>query len=163
MNEDKLSKPWSPVTSGRLIPKQTKCLQLAIYPIAFLVSVIFGGTPQSLILVVLEYWYNNLEGSERPCVTRNVINTSGFTVYSSGTSAVALKGTGPLSATLYQWQFLMGAVVASTGHSQDIADQAGDQLRNRKAVPLFVGDRVARWAIAVPIAFWTVAAPRFGV
>jgi hypothetical protein len=110
---------------------------------------------------VLEYWYNNLEGSERPCVTRNVINTSGFTVYSSGASAVALKGTGPLSATLYQRQFLMGAVVASTGHSQDIAGQAGDRIRNRKTVSLFVGDRVAWWTIAVPTAFWTVAAPQF--
>jgi 4-hydroxybenzoate polyprenyltransferase len=159
--EDIQNKPWRPVTSGRLTPKQAKYLQLAIYAIAFLVSIIFGGTPQSLVLVLLEYLYNDLEGSERSCVTRNVVNASGFTVYSSGALAVALKGTGPLSATLYQWQFLMGAVVASTGHSQDMADQAGDQLRNRKTVPLVVGDGVARWTIAVPTAFWTVAAPRF--
>jgi 4-hydroxybenzoate polyprenyltransferase len=62
---------------------------------------------------------------------------------------------------VYQWQFLMGAVVASTGHSQDMADQAGDRLRNRKTVPLVIGDPVARWTIAVPVAFWTVIAPRF--
>jgi 4-hydroxybenzoate polyprenyltransferase len=159
--EDKQNKPWRPVISGRLTPKQAKYLQLAIYPIVFLVSAIFGGTPQSLVLVLLEYLYNDLEGSERSCVTRNVVNASGFTVYSSGALAVALKGTGPLSATLYQWKIFMGAVVASTGHSQDMADQAGDRLRNRKTVPLVVGDGVARWTIAVPTAFWTVAAPRF--
>jgi hypothetical protein len=55
----------------------------------------------------------------------------------------------------------MGVVVASTGHSQDIADQVGDRLRNRKTVSFFVGDRVARWTIAVLPAFWAVAAPPF--
>jgi 4-hydroxybenzoate polyprenyltransferase len=111
--------------------------------------------------VPLEYLYSDLEGSERSCITRNVINASGFTVYSSGALAVALKCTGPLSAVLYQWRFLMGAVVASTGHSQDMADQAGDRLRNQKTVPLVVGDGVARWTITVPTAVWTAAVSRF--
>jgi len=159
--EDKLNKPWRPVTSGRLTPRQATYLQLAIYPLALLASVLLGGTPQCLVLVVLEYLYNDLEGSERSCVTRNVVNASGFAFYSSGALAVALKGTGPLPAMLYQWQFVMAAVVASAGHSQDMADQAGDRLRNRKTVPLVIGDRVARWTIAVPVAFWTAVAPRF--
>ncbi|KAE9369851.1 hypothetical protein N431DRAFT_493573 [Stipitochalara longipes BDJ] len=144
--EDKLNKPWRPVTSGRLTPQQAKNLQLAIYPVVFLASVLVGGTPQCLVLVVLEYFYNDLEGSERSCVTRNVVNASGFVVYSSGALA---------------WQFLMGAVVATTGHSQDMADQAGDRLRNRKTVPLVIGDSVTRWTIAVPVSFWSVVAPRF--
>lgn len=78
-------------------------------------------TPQSLILIILEYWYNDLEGSERSCITRNLINASGFMVYSSGALAVALNGEVP-SAKLYQWQLLVCTVVARTGHSQDMAD-----------------------------------------
>ncbi|KAH8762772.1 hypothetical protein F5882DRAFT_305147 [Hyaloscypha sp. PMI_1271] len=158
--EDKQNKPWRPVASGRLTPRQAIHLQLSIYPLVLLASALIGGIPQSLILIVLEYWYNDLENDKRSCVTRNLINASGFMVYSSGALAVALNGES-LPSQLYQWQLLACAVVATTGHSQDMADQDGDRLRDRKTVPLVFGDGVARWSIAVTVSLWSVVAPRF--
>ena len=38
-------------------------------------------------------------------------------------------------------------------------DQRGDAVRNRKTVPLVIGDAAARWTIAVPMAVWCVVTP----
>ena len=41
------------------------------------------------------------------------------------------------------------------------ADQAGDRARNRRTLPLVLGDWIARWTIAVPVIFWSFACPAF--
>ena len=37
------------------------------------------------------------------------------------------------------------------------ADQEGDRARGRGTLPLVIGDWPARWTIAVPVVFWTIA------
>jgi hypothetical protein len=41
----------------------------------------------------------------------------------------------------------------STLHMQDMYDQAGDSLRDRRTLPLVVGDSSARWMTIVPMLF----------
>lgn len=41
--EDKQNKPWRPVASGRLKPRQAINLQLSVYPLVLLVSAFIGG------------------------------------------------------------------------------------------------------------------------
>lgn len=44
---------------------------------------------------------------------------------------------------------------------QDLKDQEGDQARGRKTIPLALGDKTARWTIAVPVLIWSVTCPTF--
>lgn len=48
-----------------------------------------------------------------------------------------------------------------TDSLQDMADQEGDRARGRGTMPLVLGDWPARWTIAVPVVFWSLACPIF--
>jgi 4-hydroxybenzoate polyprenyltransferase len=62
---------------------------------------------------------------------------------------------------LWQWYLTLGAVIASTSHSQDMYDQAGDHVRGRRTVPLVVGDWMARLSLAIGVIFWSLLCPYF--
>ena len=134
----------------------------AFYSAAFFVSLLIGGSKQCVALMLLGYWYNDLRGSDESCIVRNLINGFGFICYASGATEIAL-GHGPamLNQTAYLWFSIIGLIVFTTVQTQDMSDQAGDSLRGRKTVPLVVGDKRARWTIAVPIAMWSFACPLF--
>ena len=133
-----------------------------LYPVAFLASIFLGGTKQCIALMFFGYWYNDLKGADISCITRNLINAFGFLSFASGAMEVALGASRqPLNAAGYHWLLVIGAVVFSTVHIQDIPDQAGDSLRGRWTVPLVIGDVPARWSVAVPVTFWSFLAPWF--
>ena len=44
-------------------------------------------------------------------------------------------------------------------HVQDPYDQEGDRLRDRRTIPLFFGDRTARYTIAIPMLISSLLAP----
>ena len=163
VQEDTLNKPWRPLPSGRLTPVQAKRLMLLLYPVALLTSsFLTGGARQSMALIALGYWYNDLKGGDSSPITRNFINACGFISYISGAMEVAL-GTHiktPFTSTLLpQWFLIIGAIVFTTVHTQDMYDQAGDSLRSRRTVPLVIGDAASRWTIAVPMLVWSTLVP----
>ena len=82
--------------------------------------------------MILGYWYNNLGGSDRNCLVRNSINGLGFVCYMSGAVEVASESALPFSLPLAQWLTVVSIVVASTVHTQDMYDQAGDHARGRQ-------------------------------
>jgi 4-hydroxybenzoate polyprenyltransferase len=138
---------------------------LVLYVAAQLVSLsITGALRQSLGLVILGTWYNNVGGADCHPIVRNLINALGYICFTSGAMEVALGSTIiPLSPSsrLVQWFAVIGGVILTTVHTQDMYDQEGDASRGRRTVPLVVGDVTARWAIAIAMFFWGVICPSF--
>ena len=159
--EDSLNKPWRPMPSKRLTQRQARQIMFTLYPLAGLTSLYTGGFRQSIALMVLGCWYNDCGGADTSCIIRNFINACGFVCYSSGAMEVALGYVLPWQTPLFQWFFIIGAVVFSTVQTQDFGDQAGDKLRGRKTVPLVAGDDTARWITVVPIIFWSICCPLY--
>ena len=163
IKEDGVNKPWRPMPSKRMSPSCAKIWMLGLYPVALLSSVHIGGVRQCLCLICLGFWYNDLGGADRNPVIRNLINSCGFLCYASGAMEVAYGSSLPLSSnsSLFRWFAVIGAVVLTTVHTQDLQDQAGDRLRRRRSFPLAIGDWPSRITIAVPMAFWSWFGPWF--
>ena len=166
IQEDSLNKPWRTMPSQRLSPEFAKRLMLAFYCLAAISSLFLGNLIQCLTLVFLGHWYNNLRGADASCLIRNFVNGCGFVCFSSGAMQVAIggrssEGRGSESALqlLGWWYFVIACIVFSTVQTQDMYDQRGDAARNRKTVPLVVGDGLARWTIAVPMVIWCWITP----
>jgi len=160
IEEDRLNKPWRPMPSKRLLPRQAKQLMFAFYGIASIASISLGGVRQCISLMLLGFWYNDPGGAAR-CVSRNLINACGFVCFASGAMEVALGGTLPLSKTLAQWLLVIGGVVFTTVQLQDLQDQAGDRSCGRSTLPILVGDWNSRWMTALPMGFWCFFCPWF--
>ena len=166
IEEDKLNKPWRTMPSQRLGRGSAKYLMLAFYLIAIIASLQFGNLAQCLALILLGYWYNDLGGADVSCLSRNFINGCGFTCFSSGAMQVAISGPmfqGRRSESALKllgwWYFVIACIVFTTVETQDMYDQRGDGIRNRKTLPLVIGDAPARWAIAVFMGFWCLSTP----
>ena len=159
--EDAANKPWRPIPPQRhTAPPPTRMLLLAL-PLALLGSVWGGAFAETAVLIILTYMYNDLGFADESYLLRNVINALAFVSYSSGTTHVASGGGGHvlLSTRAGWWFSVVGAIVASTLQLQDMYDQDGDALRGRRTAPLVLGDRVARWSIAVPVVLWSFVCP----
>ena len=161
IEEDSSNKPWRTMPSGRLQPESARKLMLLFYLLAIAASVQLGPLPQCLTLILLGYWYNDRQGADRSCIVRNFINASGFVCYTSGALQVAAFGEFQVVQDLMLWFLIIAAAVFSTVHSQDLHDQPGDSLRQRKTMPLVVGDLPARWTIAIPTIIWSWICPWF--
>ena len=150
--------------SGRLSETHARSLMWILYPAAIVASLKLGGLKQCLALIFLGWWYNDLGGADRSCITRNFINACGFLSYASGAMEVASRTellSSPFNSIAWPWFLIIGAVVFTSVQSQDMYDQAGDGLRGRKTVPLVVGDDYARWSIAIAMAIWSIVCPSF--
>jgi 4-hydroxybenzoate polyprenyltransferase len=154
LEEDRMNKPWRPMPAGRLTGAQARNLGLVAYPIAFAASILLGGgTGQSASLALFGYIYNDLKGGDVNWLLRNILNACGFTCFASGALEVALQSH--TKAGMIPWLFIIGAVVCTTVHTQDMYDQPGDSAAGRKTIPLVIGDGPARWSIAVTVAAWS--------
>jgi 4-hydroxybenzoate polyprenyltransferase len=171
IEEDSLNKPWRTMPSQRLSQQAAKRLMLTLYAIAIVVSFLLDNLGQCLSLIALGYWYNDLRGGDVSCLVRNLINGFGFICFSSGAMQVAIGGgplgwaglnedSSPSAIQLLGWWFaVIAGIVLTTVQTQDMYDQRGDASRNRKTVPLVMGDGPARWSIAIPMVVWCYAVP----
>lgn len=160
VEEDLINKPWRPLPSGRLTPRQATALMLIFYSLALAVSVCLHGLRPCLFLMALGWWYNDCSGAEN-CGTRNLINAAGYLSFTYGAFEVAVGSQAHLNEKAYRWFFLIGMIVFSTVQIQDIQDQEGDRARGRKTIPLVIGDMPARWSIALLLPFWSLLASAF--
>ncbi|GKZ80162.1 hypothetical protein AnigIFM56816_004379 [Aspergillus niger] len=172
--EDAINKPWRPMPQKRISPTQALCLMSFFIFLAQVHGHIYGGIGQrqSLLLLALDVWYNNLSGADKNPLVRNCLNALGYMCFLSGALEVALakrlplfihnpfRYTGPESC-LDQWLLIIATIVFSTVHLQDMYDQKGDAIRGRRTLPLVIGDAPARWMVAVPMFFWGFACPLF--
>ncbi|KAL8709872.1 MAG: hypothetical protein Q9220_005488 [cf. Caloplaca sp. 1 TL-2023] len=161
--EDAINKPWRPMPSHRLTMAQAKRRMLGLYAIAIGISLYVGALRQCVVLIFLGYWYNDLGGADKNPLIRNLINGCGFVCYTSGAMEVAYGEGLQLAADglLTRWLGLIGAVVTSSVHTQDMYDKAGDSIRGRRTVPLVIGDWWSRLSIAAAIFVWSYLGLRF--
>lgn len=162
IEEDSINKPWRAMPSKRLSFEQARGLMLFSYFLAGLTSLCFGGWGCFIILILLGFHYNKLGGADDSAIVRNLLNAAGFLTFAFGASEVASKNLRfSLNHVGYQWFFIVGAIVFSTIHAQDMPDQEGDSARGRRTAPLVLGDMCARWTIAIPVVFWSFFCPYF--
>ena len=159
IEEDKINKPWRTLPAGRMTPRQAERLMLIFYLLAMVLTWVTGGVRQSVGLVILGIWYNNFAGGDDSPIIRNTINAYGYVCFTSGAMEVALGIPLPWEVRLLRWFSILGTIVFTTVHLQDMYDQTGDAMKGRNTVPLVVGDGLARWSIASAMIFWGFVCP----
>ncbi|KAF1996803.1 hypothetical protein P154DRAFT_547785 [Amniculicola lignicola CBS 123094] len=156
--EDAQNKPWRPLPSKRLTQKEAVTLIITLYPIALVLSLAMGGHRQAFALFLLGVWYNDFGGARGP-LKRNFINASAYVCLASGAMEVALSRSQPLSLEHSSWFVVIWLVVFTTGHTQDMSDQAGDVLAGRRTLPIALGDTKTRYLTLGFMCSWAVACP----
>ena len=160
LEEDRINKPWRPLPSQRMTLDCARWSVPFAYGFALLTSLLVGGgAVPSIALVFLGVLYNQFNGSGASWLSRNLLNACGFVCFAAGALEVVLQSSLPMRLT--PWLLLVGSVVFTSVHAQDMYDQVGDAEQGRKTVPLVHGDGFARWALALPVALWSWLCPRF--
>lgn len=142
--EDKINKPWRPLPAKRLTPSEATAWMYVTYPLVIGSSLALGGKWPCWIHAVFCLWYNEWKGAEYT-VLKNFINAAGIACFLAGPFEIAVTGGSSLwnYPEAFNWPTIIGAVIFSTSHTQDFRDQEGDKLRNRRTVPLAIGDGLA--------------------
>ena len=159
--EDALNKPWRLLPTSRVTVSET--LQLLLFSLQSVLAVnwILGAWEETILLFTLTWMYNSLEGRDQDFITRNLIIGCAFILYNRDALRIACGRGHEITGLGYQWVVLISCVTFTTIQVQDMKDQEGDRTRGRRSVPLTVGDRAARWTIAVPVLIWSIVCPLF--
>ena len=160
IKEDAVNKAWRPLPAGRIQASEARRLLLRSIVTVILVSLYLRAAEETLLLMSLNWMYNDLGGSDESYVVRSLMNSAAFACYGSGALRVASQGF-VWNSMMYRWTAMIFAIVFTTMQVQDLKDQEGDKLRGRITMPLVLGDKVARWSIAAPVMLWSFACPAF--
>lgn len=120
-----------------------------------------GVWRETSLLFTLTWMYNDLKGGDEDFVVRNVVIAAAFGVYNEGALRIACGHGHAPNQNGFVWTALVSAIIFSTMHVQDMQDQVGDLAKGRRSAPIVLGDRVARWTVAVPVIFWSVFCPLY--
>ncbi|MCJ1310166.1 hypothetical protein MMC25_003827 [Agyrium rufum] len=160
--EDSLNKPWRPLPARRLSPDDARRLLLFLIPVVYTSTLYLGGRNESTALMIMTWMYNDLGGADESYITRNVLNAAGIVCYSAGSTIVA---TGYLQHTLAPaatvWLAIVWGIIVTTLQVMDLADMEGDAARERKTIPLVLGEQTTRWSIVLFVMIWSVICPTF--
>jgi len=160
--EDSINKPWRAIPSGRLTPTQARHILLISIPIVCLSTFYLGGREASAALMILTWVYNDLGAGDENFFVRHINNALGFVAFGAGASQVACGFPHhTLNQDAYLWLGVIAAVITCTIQFQDMEDQEGDRLRNRKTLPIVCGDKLTRWGNAVVIILFSLLVPAF--
>ncbi|CAI6341821.1 unnamed protein product [Periconia digitata] len=160
IEEDSLNKLWRPMPSKRLTINQANLLAAVVYPIAVLSSLtLTRGLISSIFLVLFGYLYNDLRFGDHSIISRNILNACGFTSFAAG-ALDTMAGTF-FHSNMIAWLAVIGLVILTTVHIQDMYDQIGDAAAGRLTVPLVFGDIIARITIVLPVLVWSLVCPRY--
>lgn len=167
--EDRINKPWRPIPSGMITPDQTRRLLLCLVPVYLALGYALGVWNMALVVVTINFIYNDLGGSGELLV-RDVVLGIAYIIHQMGALQITL-GSGEYRTDMagdlvsprgYAWAAMSGLLVVTTIPIQDIKDQEGDRQRaNRKTMPLVIGETATRYYLAVMIPFWAVVGTVF--
>lgn len=152
--EDRINKPWRPIPSGKITSDETRRLMLAAIPVVMVLNYFLGGWEQGVCILVLNWMYNDLGGGDEAFV-REVLLSAAYGMFNSGSLAVAVGPQDRLSPLGVAWVFIISGVILTTMQVQDLKDKAGDRVRRRKSICLYVGERFSRTSIAFFVCFWS--------
>jgi 4-hydroxybenzoate polyprenyltransferase len=121
-----------------------------------------GGREASAALMILTWLYNDLGAGDENFFVRHINNALGFVSFGAGASQVACGFPDhTLNEDAYLWLGVIAAVITCTIQFQDMEDQEGDSLRNRKTLPIVCGDNLTRRGNAVVILLFSILVPAF--
>lgn len=156
--EDRLNKPSRPIPSGRLSIEQARQLNLLLVPVVLALSCATGVCQTTLLLLAMQWMYNDLRGCDESLLLRNALIALGYALYSTIALRI-LSAPHAISPQGYVWIAAVALVMFGTQHICDIKDAPGDALRGRRSAPLVMGDAVCRWSVAVPVVVCSAACP----
>jgi 4-hydroxybenzoate polyprenyltransferase len=111
--------------------------------------------------MVLTWLYNDLGAGDENFLVRHFNNALGFVTFGAGAAQVACGEGNSLNATAYVWLGVIVAIITFTIQFQDMEDQEGDRERDRRTLPIVLGDVWTRRLNAFVIAASSIAAPSF--
>ncbi|KAI8935078.1 hypothetical protein NX059_007673 [Plenodomus lindquistii] len=157
-DEDRLNKPWRPVPSGRMTSNHVRQAMLVAIPavVALNYFILHTGT-ECAVLLILTWFYNDLEGGDEHWMLRNAIIAAAYWQYNVGSVKVAaFSSPRSLSTVGTVWTSVVSVIILTTMHVQDLKDQDGDRLKRRSTAPLVLGEYASRWTIAIPVLGWSL-------
>jgi 4-hydroxybenzoate polyprenyltransferase len=157
--EDRLNKPWRPIVTGKLTMDQARRSMLVTIPSALLVNYALGVWRQGVFILILTWLYNDIRGGDE--VVRDLIISIAYGLFNSASLEIALGGQSGINPDGVVWTAIISGVILTTMQIQDLKDQAGDQTRGRKTIPLFLGDTVSRVSIVLFVILWSCICPLF--
>lgn len=160
IEEDAINKGWRPLPAGRIQASDARRLLFRSIVIVIIVSLYLRAAGETMILMCLDWMYNDLGGSDESYIIRSLMNSAAFACYGSGALRVASQGF-VWNNMMTRWTAIIFAIIFTTMQIQDLKDQEGDKTRGRTTMPLVLGDKVTRWSIAVPLMFWSFVCPAF--
>lgn len=159
--EDKANKPWRPVPAGLITARSGRRLLLALCPLALALSWVMGVQWETGLTLAFTWMYNDGNGGNNHPLVRNSLVAALFSMGHRG----ALKiGCGPkheLSSSADAWIAIIAMSVLTTMHVSDFHDKEGDLRRQRKTLPLLIGESLARRSVAVGVLFWSLVSAMY--
>ena len=167
--EDKINKPWRPIPQGKISMKQTRRLMLVAIPLSMAINYSLGVTIPGMLIHLVTWLYNDLQGGDEP-ILRELLIAVGYGMFNSGSLIISSCGAGisggehcALNYRGYGWTALISTVIFTTMQIQDLKDQEGDRLRNRKTIVLFFGSVFSRWSIAFFVLLWSFLCSQYWI
>ena len=157
--EDSINKPWRPIPSGMITPDQTRRAALFVAPIALACNYSMGVGVEGLLMQVLTFYYNDLCGSDE--VIRDGIIAIAYAVVNTMSLKLCIGPENTVSAQGMMWIAIISGIILTTMSVQDLKDQEGDKARDRKTLPLVIGDLGTRIIIACCVPLWSVLCASF--
>ncbi|KAK8029814.1 hypothetical protein PG993_011105 [Apiospora rasikravindrae] len=154
VEEDRVNKPWRPIPSGLITSEQARQAMLLTAPACLVANYMLGLWNEGLLVQVLSYYYNELNGGGG--LFRDAIIAVSYGLANRSSLKLATGPENVVSVSGHAWTAVVSGIILTTMHIQDLKDQRGDKKLGRKTLPLFLGDGVCRIALAILIPFWSL-------
>ncbi|KAI0419309.1 UbiA prenyltransferase family-domain-containing protein [Xylaria grammica] len=133
VSEDRINKPWRPIPRGSITMDQTRRLMLCAIPLVLALDYMVGGDE---------------------VICREVILAIAYGLFNSGSLLIATGLDSQLSSLGLTWIVIISGTILMTMQIQDLKDQNGDKVRNRKTIVLYFGETFSRASVASFVCFW---------
>lgn len=160
VQEDSVNKPWRPIPSRRITSEQAERLLDIANIIACALSYKLNVMPIFLVYTCLITVYNDYGGGNKSGIIRNLFCGAGFSCYFGGSLSIAIGPNNALSLAAWNWTATIAfGILATTIHTQDFRDEAGDKARGRHTLVTELGRKLALRTVLVAVSFWSVYTP----
>lgn len=134
--QDRINHPHRPIPSGRITAAAARDLLLVVVPTVCAAGWLLCIWQETLLLLVAEWMYNDLNGSDAHFLLRNGLNSLGYTLYSGIALRVMVGREYTLKTEGIHWLFIVGLVMSFTQYICDVKDLQGDRATGGRRCPL---------------------------
>lgn len=160
IKEDAINRSWRPLPAERIQASDARRWLFRSIVIVIVVSLYLKAAEETLLLMYLNWMYNDLDEFDESYILWSLFNSAAFACYGFEALRIASQDF-VWNNMMYRWTAMIFAIIFTTMQVQDLKDQEGDKLRGRTTMPLVLGDKVARWSIVAPMMLWSFACPAF--